>query len=136
MASGSKHAHGSAQGSNVFRLPVAPITNGAGSRQPLATKAIIRTFPRPAAPTLPQGDAKRVRIPGGAPSPQQKRWLKRGLDQAGGKLPLFDEYGQRISERTVKTCLDRGWAEPWFANPVKPDWLVCRLTDLGRAALA
>ncbi len=75
-------------------------------------------------------------IPGSGPSMQQKRWLVRGLEQAGGKLPLFDEFGQRISNRTIKSCIDRGWAEPWFENPVKPDWLVCRLTERGRRALA
>jgi hypothetical protein len=23
-------------------------------------------------------------------------------------------------------------AAPWFSNPLKPDWLVCKLTHLGR----
>ena len=69
------------------------------------------------------------------PSTQQFHWLERGLDQPGGKLPLFDEWGQRISERTVKSCIEQGWAEPWFTNPLKPDWLVCKLTEAGRAAL-
>ena len=69
------------------------------------------------------------------PSAPQLRWLRRGLDQAGGKLPLFDEAGQRISERTVRNCVDRGWAAPWFANPLKPDWQVCKLTPTGRALL-
>ena len=69
------------------------------------------------------------------PSAAQRAWLVRGLSQPGGKLPLFDESGQRISPRTIQSSLDRGWAEPWFANPTKPDWLVCKLTDLGRAAL-
>ena len=64
-------------------------------------------------------------------------WLKRGIDQPGGKLPLFDPDGQRVNLRTIKTCLEQGWAEPWFDNPIKPDWLVCKLTDTGRqAALA
>jgi hypothetical protein len=31
--------------------------------------------------------------------------------------------------------MDQGWAEPWFANPLKPDWLVCRLTAAGRAVV-
>ncbi|MBF0267170.1 MAG: hypothetical protein HQL44_01125 [Alphaproteobacteria bacterium] len=62
----------------------------------------------------------------------QISWLKRGLSQPGGKLPLFDEEGQRYNERTIKSCLDRGWAQPWFSNPLKPDWLVCKLTDEGR----
>lgn len=66
------------------------------------------------------------------PTAAQKAWLRRGLSQPGGKLPLFDQDGQRISERTVKSCLSRGWAEPWFDNPLKPDWLVCKLTHLGR----
>ncbi|NQV57579.1 MAG: hypothetical protein HQ503_17080 [Rhodospirillales bacterium] len=70
------------------------------------------------------------------PTQVQKKWLARGLDQAGGKLPLFDEEGQRISERTVKSCLRQGWAEPWFANPIKPGWLVCKLTDAGRLLVA
>lgn len=68
----------------------------------------------------------------GQPSPAQLHWLARGLDQPGGKLPLFDEWGQRINERTIRSCLDQGWAEPWFTNPLKPDWLVCKLTDAGR----
>ncbi len=63
---------------------------------------------------------------------QQLRWLQRGLGEAGGKLPLFDEKGRKVSERTVKSCIEHGWAEPWFANPLKPDWLVCKLTDSGR----
>lgn len=69
-------------------------------------------------------------------SKSQQRWLARGLQQAGGKLPLFDEEGQRYSEKTIRSCLDKGWVEPWFKNPIKPDWLVCRLTDQGRSALA
>lgn len=72
----------------------------------------------------------------GAPSAAQKAWLRRGLDQAGGKLPLFDEDGQRVNLQMVQSCLDHGWAEPWFANPVKPDWLICKLTPEGRRAIA
>lgn len=70
------------------------------------------------------------------PTGSQREWLSRGLAQAGGKLPLFDKFGQQVSERTVRSCIEHGWAEPWFSNPLKPDWLVCRLTDLGRALLA
>lgn len=70
------------------------------------------------------------------PSPAQQAWLLRGLGQPGGKLPLFDREGQPISPRTIKSCIARGWAEPWFANPIKPDWLVCRLTAAGREAIA
>ena len=69
------------------------------------------------------------------PTPSQRRWLRRGLDQAGGKLPLFDDNGQQVSGRTVRSCIDKGWADPWFANPLKPDWLVCKLTAAGRRAV-
>lgn len=72
---------------------------------------------------------------GEKPSSTQRKWLERGLTQAGGKLPLFDEYGQQVNAQTVKSCIRNGWAEPWFSNPLKPDWLVCKLTDLGREVL-
>ncbi len=67
------------------------------------------------------------------PSKSQLRYLNRGISQPGGKLPLFDEEGQEIDARTIRACVKAGWAEPWFANPLKPDWLVCRLTESGRA---
>lgn len=66
------------------------------------------------------------------PTAAQLAWLMRGLEQPGGKLPLFDQHGRKISPRTVRTCLDHGWASPWFMNPTKPDWIVCRLTEQGR----
>ena len=69
-------------------------------------------------------------------SDAQLRYLRSGLDQPGGKLPLFDDEGREFNARTIQSCVDRGWAEPWFANPVKPGWLVCKLTDAGRALLA
>ncbi len=59
-------------------------------------------------------------------------YLRRGLTQAGGKLPLFDLDGQQVDVSIVKKCLKRGWAEPWFNNPLKPGWLVCKLTEAGR----
>lgn len=67
------------------------------------------------------------------PTDAQLRYLRRGLRQAGGKLPLFDEHGQQISSHTIEACIKAGWAEPWFENPIKPDWLVCKLTQQGRA---
>tara|TARA_R100001143_G_C3351621_1_gene129874 strand:+ start:891 stop:1181 length:291 start_codon:yes stop_codon:yes gene_type:complete len=72
---------------------------------------------------------------GPQPTAQQRKWLRRGLNQAGGKLPLFDEVGQKVSDRTVNACIEHGWAEPWFNNPLKPDWQVCKLTDAGRRLL-
>jgi hypothetical protein len=70
------------------------------------------------------------------PSLPQRIWLVRGVDQPGGKLPLFDRDGQRVDVQTVRSCIQAGWAEPWFCNPLKPDWLVCKLTETGRKALA
>lgn len=73
------------------------------------------------------------RSPGGGrgPSPAQRAYLERGLDQPGGKLPLFDADGRETAHETIRVCLRRGWAEPWSANPIKPDWVVARLTAAG-----
>ncbi len=76
------------------------------------------------------GRKRRVR-----PTSAQAAWLRHGLAQPGGELPLFDEVGQHYNARTVRACLDRGWAAPWIGNPLKPDWLVCKLTEAGRNAL-
>ena len=70
------------------------------------------------------------------PTAVQQAWLRRGLDQPGGKLPLFDRHGKLYSPRTIQSCLAQSWAEPWSPNPIKPDWMICKLTDSGRAALA
>jgi hypothetical protein len=67
------------------------------------------------------------------PTASQRAWLQRGLDEPGGKLPMFDAEGRQVDQRTVQSCIDAGWAEPWIANPIKPDWLICRLTDKGRS---
>lgn len=94
---------------------------------PLSTGDSAVPKPRPRPRGLP--------ISPGAPTDVQRAWLLRGLAQPGGKLPLFDAAGQRIDARTIRSCIDQGWAEPWFVNPLKPDWLVCRLTDQGRGLL-
>ncbi len=70
------------------------------------------------------------------PSSAQRRWLQKGLSQPGGKLPLFDDGGKEIPSRTIRACIAAGWAEPWFSNPIKPDWLVCKLTQSGRDAVS
>lgn len=75
-------------------------------------------------------------LSGELPTLQEILYLRRGLTQAGGKLPLFDLDGQSIDEVIVHRCLDRGWAEPWFNNPLKPEWLVCKLTPAGRRVAA
>jgi hypothetical protein len=69
------------------------------------------------------------------PTEPQRRYLARGLTEPGGKLPLFDRDGREVAPRTIQACLAHGWAVPWFANPVKPDWLVCRLTPKGYSVL-
>jgi len=74
------------------------------------------------------GAAKKSALNAGSLSPAQKRWLKSGIAQPGGKLPLFDDQGRQVPARTIRSCIDAGWAEPWFSNPIKPDWLVCKLT--------
>ncbi len=66
-------------------------------------------------------------------SAQEQSYLRMGLQQPGGKLPLFDKLGQEISSKTILSCVDKGYAERWFANPLKPEWLVCRLTKEGRS---
>jgi hypothetical protein len=66
------------------------------------------------------------------PTLHELLYLRRGLTQPGGKLPLFDLDGQDVNVDIVKRCLKAGWAQPWFKNPLKPDWLVCKLTELGR----
>ena len=75
-------------------------------------------------------------LEGDLPTLVELLYLRRGLTQAGGKLPLFDLDGQDVDAAIVRRCVDRGWAEPWFNNPLKPDWLVCKLTEAGRRAAA
>jgi hypothetical protein len=75
--------------------------------------------------------AKGAASPHPPPTDPQRRWLARGAEQPGGKLPLFDRQGREVPRATIRACIEAGWAEPWFANPVKPDWLVCKLTAEG-----
>ena len=85
--------------------------------------------------------SRRVDPPAGRPAaarrPTQAQWryLERGLTQAGGKLPLFDRNGREVSRKTIESCIAQGWAMPWMHNPIKPDWLVCRLTEGGYRVL-
>ena len=95
--------------------------------------ARVRRGAEPAPWSAPPGPPQGVPSEPGQPTDRQRAWLTRGLAQAGGKLPLFDADGQRIDPRTIRACIQNGWAQPWFLNPLKPDWLVCRLTDTGRA---
>lgn len=65
------------------------------------------------------------------PTQAQLKYLSLGKTEPGGKLPLFDKNGQQIKAATIRSCIENGWAEHWFSNPIKPDWLVCRLTGDG-----
>ena len=85
---------------------------------------------------MTEKSTKPKRPPASRPSEAQRRWLARGVQQPGGKLPLFDGDGREVPHATIRSCIEAGWAEPWFANPIKPDWLVCKLTDAGRQVIA
>ena len=67
------------------------------------------------------------------PTPRQLEWLRRGLDRPGGNLPMFDTHGQRVSDRTMKSCVDHGWAEN--RDEAMRDWRLCQLTTAGRRVL-
>lgn len=82
-------------------------------------------------PTKPLGSGRVKR-----PTAAQRKYLLRGLAEPGGKLPIFDLNGQRISRQTIQSCLDKGWCEPWTKNPILPNWLVCRLTDKGKSVVS
>ncbi len=75
-------------------------------------------------------------LEGSLPTLPEMLYLRRALTQPGGKLPLFDLDGQSVAAAVVRRCLECGWAEPWFNNPLKPDWLVCKLTEAGRRLIA
>ena len=58
-----------------------------------------------------------------------------GSIKPGGKLPLFDRDGRQVAASTIEACIAHGWAEVWTRNPIKPEWLVCRLTVAGYRVL-
>lgn len=95
-----------------------------------------RTFTRQPARSLDISSLNDNELEGDLPALTELLYLRRGLTQAGGKLPLFDLDGQDVDGAVVRRCIERGWAEPWFNNPLKPDWLVCKLTDAGRRVAA
>ena len=101
--------------------------NVKGDAAVLADQEKVRFAPGAALRALNDND-----LAGIQPTLPELFYLRRGLGQPGGKLPLFDLDGQAIAPQVVRSCLKRGWAEPWFNNPLKPDWLVCKLTEQGR----
>ena len=50
-------------------------------------------------------------------------------------MPLFDRDGRQVPRKTIEACIAHGWAAPWTVNPIKRDWLVCKLTPMGYRAL-
>ena len=105
-----------------------PTASSEGDAAVLADHEIVRR-------SAPQFDAQALNDnerQGEVPTLPELFYLRRGLAQPGGKLPLFDLDGQAMAAAVVRRCLERGWAEPWFNNPLKPDWLVCKLTQTGR----
>jgi hypothetical protein len=86
-------------------------------------------------PQSPAGHHEDTNKAGVRPTAPQRRYLERGLDQPGGKLPLFDRDGREVPRKTIEACVAHGWAEPWTRNPIKPEGLVCRLTPEGYRVL-
>ena len=60
-----------------------------------------------------------------------REWLRGGENRDDGRLALFDQFGEPIDRKVVKTAITSGFAEPWFASPMRPQWTVCRLTQKG-----
>lgn len=62
-------------------------------------------------------------------------WLRGGTIRADGRLALFDQFAEPIDKDLIKSAVASGFAEPWFASPMRPQWTICRLTPKGRAFL-
>ena len=63
-------------------------------------------------------------------------WLNGGLNREDGRLAIFDTFGEPINKAVIKTAIASGFAEPWFSSPMRPQWMVCRLTAKGRAVVS
>ena len=59
-------------------------------------------------------------------------WLHGGEAREDGRLALFDQFGEPINKKIIRSAIDSGYAEPWFASPMRPQWTVCRLTPKGQ----
>lgn len=86
-------------------------------------------------PVGPTHNSEEEGHPSSRPTEPQRRYLERGLTQPGGKLPLFDADGREVPVRTIQSCIAHGWAEPWIHNPIRPEWMVCKLTAKGYGVL-
>lgn len=65
-----------------------------------------------------------------------KNWLQGGFDRTDGRLAIFDTFGEPVNKAVIKSAISSGLAEPWFSSPMRPQWMVCRLTPKGRAAVS
>jgi len=63
---------------------------------------------------------------------EMRVWLRGGGAREDGRLALFDQFGEPIDKKIVKTAIASGFAEPWFTNPMRPQWTICRLTRKGQ----
>jgi hypothetical protein len=106
------------------------MSTGARDRESASGNTDLSEIPR--SPSGHHEDTNKAAV---RPTAPQRRYLERGLDQPGGKLPLFDRDGREVPKKTIASCIAHGWAEPWTRNPIKPEWLVCRLTPEGYRAL-
>jgi hypothetical protein len=68
------------------------------------------------------------------PTQEELRWMRRGLNQPGGKIPVFDESDTPVDPKIVLRCLEQQWVEPWVGNQKNPNnlYMACRLSPLGR----
>jgi len=64
-----------------------------------------------------------------------RNWLEAGSQRTDGRLAMFDQFGEPVSKGVIKTAIASGLAEPWFSSPMRPQWMVCRITQKGREAL-
>ncbi len=71
----------------------------------------------------------------GVLSVEERSYLLMGTDSPRGRLPLFDAHGQEVKQAVIKSCISKGYVERWFANPMRPQWVMFRLTDKGRQAI-
>jgi hypothetical protein len=64
--------------------------------------------------------------------PEIVDWLRRGAAHGNGQMPLFDEWGVKITSVVIEVCLREGFIETWFENPRQTDWVTYRITARGR----